>query len=314
MRMLITGGAGSLGSNIIDAFAERPGCEILVIDNFSTGQRGSLPEIGSVRIVEGSVADAALVAREFEAFSPTHVVHCAASYKDPNDWEGDAATNVQGSINVARAALKVGARRIVNFQTALCYGRPNLTPTPESHPLNPFTSYAISKTAGEQYLLMSGANVVSFRLATVIAPRLAIGPIPTFYQRLKAGKACFCSATVRDFMDVSDFLALFEKALDENAPRGAFNASPGYGVTIRRIFDEVSAYLKIKPETEPPTVPPGEDDVPEVVLDARRAEAAFDWRVRTSFEETIRKMLAWYDAHGVTAIYSHVAKPASHKS
>ena len=89
--------------------------------------------------------------------------------------------------------------KVINFQTSLCFGRPENLPIPSDHPERPFTSYGISKTAGEMYLLQSGLNVISLRLANITGPRLAIGPIPTFYERLRAGKSCFCSDTKRDF-------------------------------------------------------------------------------------------------------------------
>ena len=308
MRLLITGGAGCLGSNLVEHWLPM-GHEIFVIDNFATGKREVVPPQKGLTVVEGSIADAELVKKTFNDFKPTHVIHCAASYKNPDDWEEDVDTNVSGSINVARGALASGAKRLVNFQTSLCYGVPMQIPIPIDHPLNPITSYSISKTAGEQYLLMSDLNVISFRLATVLAPRFGIGPIPTFYQRLKAEKECFCSATVRDFMDLSDFLNLLDKALTHDAPSGIFNASPGVGVSIRQIFDAVADYLQITPKKEPPIVPPGADDVPEVVLDSSKTEKAFRWRVETSFDETIRKMLAWYDENGVPPTYSHVRKP-----
>ena len=99
----------------------------------------------------------------------------------------------------------------------MCYGRPNNIPIPINHPTAPFTSYGISKTAGESYLLQSDLPVVSLRLANICGPRLAIGPIPTFYQRLKENKDCFCSETVRDFLDISDYILLFpNKGLRSN--------------------------------------------------------------------------------------------------
>jgi len=197
---------------------------------------------------------------------------------------------------------------VVNFQTALCYGRPERVPIPVDHPERPFTSYGISKTAGERYLLSSGLPMVSLRLANVTGPRLAIGPIPTFYQRLKAGKSCFCSDTRRDFLDMEDFLSVMETVIQPDAPSGVYNISTGESRSIKEVFDAVAKYLQLTPE-EPPIVPPGEDDVPEVVLDPAVTESTLGWRASVSFEETIRRMLAWYDAHGVSAIHSHLAAP-----
>ena len=309
MRLLITGGAGTLGAAIIDRMLERGGVDILALDNFATGSRDNLPAgVAQLELREGSVADKAFVDTAFADFKPTHVIHSAAAYKDPDDWASDAETNVLGSIYVAKAALAAGVKRLVNFQTALCYGRPDSVPIPSTAPARPFTSYGVTKTAGEQVFLMSGLNVISLRLSNITGPRLAIGPIPTFYQRLKAGKACFCSDTVRDFMDQEDFLDFLDLTLDEAAPRGVFNVSTGEGKTIKDVFDVVADHLGVTPEA-PPITPPGPDDVQAVVLDPSATEAAFGWKAKVGFEETMRKMLRWYDAHGVLAVYAHLKAP-----
>ncbi len=310
MRILITGGAGCLGSNLIEHWLP-VGHEILVIDNFATGKREVVPAIQGLHVVEGSIVDAALVDREFAAFKPDVVIHSAAAYKDPSDWREDAATNVMGSINVVRAAEASGAKRIVNFQTALCYGRPSSVPIPVSHPVAPFTSYGVSKTAGEQFMLMSKLPVVSLRLANITGPRLAIGPIPTFYKRLQAGQKCFCSDTVRDFLDMSDFVALMDIVVREEASAGIFNVSTGEGHSIKEIFDEVADYLKVVLPEPVPVVPPGADDVPAVVLDASATERVLGWRARVGFKDTIRRQLDWYREHGVSDVFSHLAAPKS---
>jgi UDP-glucose 4-epimerase len=305
MRLLITGGAGCLGSSLVEAYLPR-GREILVIDNFATGRREVLPELPGLTVVEGSIADRDLVDSLFARFAPTHVVHSAAAYKDPQDWREDAATNVTGTINVVDAARRAGVRRFVNFQTALCYGRPQRVPIPVDHPTRPFTSYGISKTAGEAYLAISDLRWTSLRLANISGPRLAIGPIPTFYKRLKAGQSCFCTDAVRDFLDMADFLDIMDIALDDEAPGGVFNVSTGEGHTIAELFDAVAAYLGATPAEPVPVVPCGPDDVPEVVLDPTHTETVLGWRARVGFAETIARMLRWYDAHGVSAVYSHL--------
>ena len=228
MRILITGGAGCLGAALVEHLLPA-GHELLIIDNFATGKRGNLPEEAGVTLIEGSIADQELVDRAFDAFAPTHVIHSAAAYKDPNDWLEDARTNVIGTIHVANAARRVGVKRVLNFQTALCYGRTDQVPIPADHPLRPFTSYGISKVAGEQVLLAAGLSCASLRIANVTGPRLVIGPIPTFYKRLKAGQKCFCSATVRDFLDMGDFLALIDRALADDAPWRHFQRGVGRG-------------------------------------------------------------------------------------
>jgi UDP-glucose 4-epimerase len=306
MRILITGGAGCLGSNLIEHWQPQ-GHDILVVDNFVTGKREVVPSLPRLSLQEGSIADRAVVDRAFEAFRPTHVVHSAAAYKDPADWREDAATNVTGTINVIDAARNHRVSRLLNFQTVLCYGRPQTVPIPVDHPLRPFTSYGISKVAGEQYLAMSGLPFASLRLANVTGPRLAIGPLPTFYKRLKAGQPCFCTDAQRDFLDMSDFLAAVDLVMKDDAPAGIFNVSSGEGHSIRDVYDAVRVHLQLPPDPGVKVVPVGDDDVPAVVPDPSRTASVFGWTAKVSFGETIRRMLSWYDAHGVSDVYSHLA-------
>ncbi|KCV26850.1 NAD(P)H-binding protein, PF13460 family, partial [Bordetella bronchiseptica 00-P-2730] len=171
MRILITGGAGCLGSNLIEHWLPQ-GHEIFVIDNFATGKREVVPPTARLTVREGSIADADLIHECFATFQPDVVVHAAAAYKDPDDWKEDVSTNVLGSVYVAQAARKSGVKRLINFQTALCYGRPTQLPIPADHPTAPFTSYGISKTAGEQFMLLSGVPTLTLRIANVTGPRL----------------------------------------------------------------------------------------------------------------------------------------------
>jgi UDP-glucose 4-epimerase len=309
MRILITGGAGCLGANLAERYLEM-GHDVLVIDNFATGHRDSLPQTHpKMQVIEGSIADRRLLDKVFVDFAPTQVIHSAASYKDAEDWLGDVDTNTVGTINVVRAAKGAGVRRFVNFHTALGYGRPERVPIPVDAPARPFTSYGISKQAGENYLVISGLPFVSLRLANVTGPRLAIGPIPTFYTRLKASKSCFCSRTVRDFLDMEDFFALMDLVMANDAPSGVFNVSTGSGHAIKEIFDIIVDHLGVTCSGPVPEIDPGADDVPAVVLDPSVTISTFGWWPRFTFEETIRRMLAWYDAYGVTVGYSHLKTP-----
>lgn len=311
MRILITGGAGCLGSNLIEHWLPQ-GYEIFVLDNFATGKREVVPEVPGLTVKEGSVADSELVEACFAQFRPEVVIHSAAAYKDPDDWVEDARTNVVGSVHVAKAAKAFGVQRLINFQTALCYGRPQQLPIPASHPTAPFTSYGITKTAGEQFMLLSGVPTLSLRIANVTGPRLAIGPIPTFYKRLKAGQNCFCSDTSRDFLDMSDFLAFMDLAIKVNAPVGVYNIASGEAHSIKDIFDLVADYLGLGAK-EVPVVPAAADDVPVVALDASETLKAFGWEAKVDFAETIRRQLAWYDKHGISDVFSHLKAPAQTK-
>jgi nucleoside-diphosphate-sugar epimerase len=306
-RVLITGGAGCLGSNLIEHWLPQ-GHEIFVIDNFATGKREVVPAVSGLTVREGSVVDAALVKSCINEFQPEVVIHAAAAYKDPDNWREDTLTNVVGSANVAKAAEFSGVKRIINFQTALCYGRPKQLPIPIDHALAPFTSYGITKTAGEQLLFLSKVPILSLRIANVTGPRLAIGPIPTFYKRLKARQKCFCSDTARDFIHMNDFLDFMDQAIRDNAPHGIFNISSGEAHSIKEIFELVADHLQTTPG-DAPIVPPGADDVPVVFLDPSETFRQFGWKVKIGFEETIRRQLQWYDRYGVSDVFSHLKAP-----
>jgi nucleoside-diphosphate-sugar epimerase len=304
MRILITGGAGCLGSNLIEYWLPN-GHDILVIDNFATGKREVVPEVPGLEVVEGSIVDEELVEACFDRFKPEVVIHAAASYKDPDDWEEDTKVNVIGSSVVVRACERHNVERLVNFQTALCYGRPTQLPIPIDHPVAPFTSYGVSKTAGEQYVLMANLPTLSLRLANVTGPRLAIGPIPTFYKRLKASQNCFCSDSKRDFLDMQDFLEFMDLAIKKDAPTGVFNVSTGEAYSIKEIFDLVVQHLEL-PAQDAPIVPVGDDDVAVVALDVSKTSDVFGWQPKNGFKSIITRQLDWYDSHGVNDVYSHL--------
>jgi UDP-glucose 4-epimerase len=309
MRILITGGAGCLGSNLIEHWLPQ-GHDILVIDNFATGKREVVPSVPGLKVIEGDISDFGLLAEAFSGYKPDVVIHAAAAYKDPDDWIEDTRTNVMGSANVAKLAKAHSVKRLVNFQTALCYGRPTQLPIPTSHPTAPFTSYGITKTAGEQFMLLSGVPTLTLRIANVTGPRLAIGPIPTFYKRLKTEQSCFCSDSSRDFLDMSDFLAFMDQAIQEDAPTGIYNIASGEAHSIKEIFDLVTHYLGLPPR-EVPVVPVGADDVPVVTLDPAETTRAFGWRANVSFADTIARQLAWYDKYGISDVFSHLKNPST---
>ena len=120
---MITGGAGCLGSNLLHWLPS--GHEILVIDNFSTGKREVVPAVPGLSVIEGCVSDYKMLSECFSNFLPQILVHSAASYNDPDDWTTDALTNVIGSANIAKLSKEFGVNRLINFQTALCYGPRN---------------------------------------------------------------------------------------------------------------------------------------------------------------------------------------------
>lgn len=311
MKILITGGAGHIGSHITERLLER-GDEVLVIDNFQTGRRDNLKEHKNLKIVEDSIANTEMVFREFEAFCPDILIHAAASYKDPENWIEDAATNVVGAANIVKAAKKTGVKRIIYFQTALCYGlKPIEQPITLQHPYfsgkySGGSSYAISKTGGELYIELSGIDFISFRLANSYGPRNLSGPLPTFFSRLTTGKDCFVNDTRRDFIFVKDLVDVVIKAVDGMGTCGYYHISSGRDYAIKELFDATLKALNITLESEVAVRPRGEDDVYTILLDPSKTERDFEWKVTTSLEDGIKQAIEWYQMHGITQTYTHL--------
>lgn len=310
MKVLITGGAGFIGSHIADRLLARRD-DVLVIDNYATGRRDNLAPQRGLTIVEGSVADEATVFECVEQFQPEMVIHAAASYKDPSAWTEDILTNGLGSAHVARACVQHKVDLLIYFQTALCYGlHPLEQPISLDHPIRPEgSSYAYSKTLGEQYIHLSGTPYISFRLANAYGPRNLSGPLPTFYSRLTTGKPCFVMDTRRDFIFIDDLVDCVMKAIDREGPPGAggaYHISSGTDYSIKELFDATIAALGVrldKPVEVRPRLP---DDAFTILLDPTRTNQDFNWKITTPLATGVRRAIEYYRRFGIAETYTHL--------
>jgi len=309
MKVLITGGSGFVGSHLADRLLAR-GEEVLVIDNFETGRRDNLRARDGLKVVEGSIADRRLITSITSDFKPEIVVHAAASYKDPDNWEGDVTTNALGTALVAEAAKAAGTERIIYFQTALCYGtNPVEQPVTLGHHLAPDSSYAISKTAGEQYLALSGLDWVSFRLANAYGPRNISGPLPTFYSRLTTDTPCFVMDTRRDFVFVDDMIDAVELAIDGKG-HGTYHLSSGGDVSVEELFNATVAALGVTLDGPVEVRPRGEDDAFTILLDPSRTATDFDgWAPKTELNAGVAAAIAYYREYGIEQTFTHLHLP-----
>lgn len=307
MNVLVTGGAGFIGSHVTDRLLAR-GDRVLVIDNFATGRRDNLPAHRHLTLVEGTIADTALVDRLCAEFKPELLVHAAASYKDPDNWAEDARTNVVGTANVVQAARRHRVKRFIYFQTSLCYGlKPLEQPITLAHPIRPEgTSYAISKTAGEQYVMLSGLEWLSFRLANAYGPRNISGPLPTFYQRLTSRKPCFVMDTRRDFIYVDDLVDVVMKAIDGAGATGVYHIASGSDCAIKDLYDATVKALGIAPETDVEVRPRNPDDAATILLDPSKTNRDFNWETSTPLETGVAAAIEWYRKHGLRETYTHL--------
>ncbi len=214
---------------------------------------------------------------------PDAVVHCAASYSDPDKWHLDTRTNVEGSINAALVAKHHDAH-LVYFQTIL----------------PPVSSYAISKIAAEQYLRLSGVPLTVFRLANIYGPRNLSGPVPVFYKRLTGRLPCTVVDTARDMVYVGDLIRGVVSAITERTV-GTFDMCSGRQTPIIELFRLVAAAVGV--HDDPPVVPPAADDVQGSVHPERRLPG---WQPLVVLPTGIAATVASYQEHGITDTYTHL--------
>lgn len=294
MRVLITGIAGFIGSHVAERLLAQ-GHEVVGIDNLLTGSADNVPLGAEWRI--GDVVTGL-------HFSGIDVIyHLAASYRDGDDWERDARTNVLGTIAAARLAREQEAR-LVYAQTSLCYGPRPVSPISTAAPLDPHGSYAVSKTAGEAYLRDAGIDFVSLRLANIYGPRNLSGPVPAFYKRLDAGQPCTIVDARRDFVFIDDAVDVFVAAA--NVGDGVYHVASGGDQSVAEVYHAVTAAMGLDLPA-PPLTPRGPDDVPTLLLDPARTESTFRWRTTTPLADGVARAVEWYRAHGVRDTFTHLA-------
>ena len=309
--VLITGGAGFIGSALADRLLGK-GYNVAVVDNFATGRRDNLVQRPNLEILEGSITDQELMADFFSKVNPDVVVHAAASYKDPEAWVEDSATNVVGTSIIVNEAKNAEVDRFIYFQTALCYGlHPEEQPIPIDHELRPWdSSYAISKTAGENYLALSGLNWVSFRLANGYGPRNITGPLPTFFQRLNNGSSVFVMDTRRDFIFIEDLIDVVERAVDGEGEPGPYHVSSGSDVSIEDLLEATLKAMGIELDDPVEVRPRGEDDAFTILLDPSRTHDQFPgWEAKTQLQDGVDRAVGYYREFGIEETFTHLHMP-----
>ena len=308
MRVIITGGAGMVGSHVAELLEAR-GDEVIIVDNFATGRPEHLLGIRTKYKFEDSIANEALCDQLSTQFSNIDViVHTAASFANGNDWSDHINTNVLGTALMTRLAQKFNCR-LIYFQTALCYGdNPTIQPVPLEYPRQSMaSSYAISKTAGEFYIEQSGVDFVTFRLANIVGPRNLSGPLPIFYKRIRAGEKCVIANTKRDFIDVRNLATVVLQAIDGRG-NGAYHFSSGKDVQIIDLYKKVVAAMKLDFEPEFDFQENTAGGPPSILLDPTSTYSDFDMPTLNSIEETVLGAISYYEKFGVTREITHLKK------
>lgn len=287
--MVVTGGAGFIGSHVVDALVD-DGADVLVVDDLSRGTRGQLENaLGrGARLAELDVRDGSGVADVFQSFRPEVVFHLAAQIDVRVSMEEparDAAVNVLGSVNVFAAAHAAGARRVVNTSTGgAIYGATEVVPTSEDVAPDPISAYGLSKLTAENYARwfrrMRGLDVVTLRYGNVYGPRQDprgdAGVIAIFCDRALRGHRPIVygdGRQTRDYVFVGDIVAAnLAAASARELSHGEYNIGTGTEVSVLELAAAVAAAAGIDPAAfGPEFVPARAGELTRSCLDVTRA-------------------------------------------
>jgi len=295
MHTLVTGGAGFIGSHLVDALAER-GDTVAVLDDLSSGRADRLPAGAPLHRVD--VADAAAVTEAITAESPEVVFHLAAQIdvrRSVADPAFDARINVGGTAAVLEAARLAGARRVLLASTGgALYGEDVALPTPEDAPLAPFSPYGASKAAAESYCALysrlHGVSTLALRFGNVYGPRQdphgEAGVIAIFAGARVEGRTVTIfgdGRQTRDYVYVEDVVAGFLAAAGSTTT-GAVNIGTGIETSVL----ELAAAMEVEARHEPGR--PGE--VVRSCVDVRRPHEELGWHAHVPLDEGLQKTVA----------------------
>jgi UDP-glucose 4-epimerase len=297
MKIVVTGGAGFVGSHVVDAYVDA-GHQVLVVDNLSTGQRQQVhPE---ARLVELDVNDPALIDL-FQAEKPEVVNHHAAnasvsvSVRKPGF---DAQQNVLGTLNVLEAARRAGAGKFIYISSGgAMYGNPQYLPMDEDHPANPISPYALSKHTGERYVSFYGQEYglrwVSLRCANIYGPRQdpygEAGVVSIFCQNFLDGvvpEIQWDGEQTRDFVYVGDCARANLLALEAGDSQ-AYNVGTGMGTSINDLFRALKEVAGQQLAARSGPRRPG--DVRHSYLDCQKIERELGWQPQISLHEGLER-------------------------
>jgi UDP-glucose 4-epimerase len=304
MRVIVTGGAGFIGSHLADAFLARDD-DLTVIDDLSSGRHGRLDSRASLH--KASVADAGSLTEIVSSVKPELICHLAAqidvrtSVAQP---AADAQANVVGTINVLEAARTVGARVLFCSTGGALYGRDAPIPSLEDVLPLPESPYGIGKYCAEQYVgLYNRLHQCShsvLRLANVYGPRQdptgESGVVPIFCSQVLAGArpTIFGDGTqTRDYVYVGDAVAAFIAAADQRRP-GTWNIGTGIEVSVLELA-KVIADVTGKP-VEPVLAAPRPGELQRSALAVDRAWRDLGWRARTTLADGVRAVYQWIES------------------
>ncbi|TET38412.1 MAG: NAD-dependent epimerase/dehydratase family protein [Dehalococcoidia bacterium] len=306
MKVLVTGGAGFIGSHLVDCLIER-GDEVVVVDNLSIGSRKDVNP--DARFYELSIGDPGL-AEVFERERPEVVSHHAAQIdvrRSAAEPFFDAQENILGSLNVIVNSVRFGVKKLIYASSGgAVYGEPRYLPVDEDHPINPISQYGVSKHTVEHYLYLYarqyGLSYVILRYPNVYGPRQnpygEAGVIAIFARQMLKGKrpTIFGSGDkTRDYTHVSDVVQANISAM-EWGRNAIYNIGTAVETSDKEIFDLVAQAIGYK--GSPIYAPVRQGEIQRICLDWDKAQRELGWRPKTPLKEGIQKTIEGYRQEG----------------
>ncbi|KPJ86090.1 hypothetical protein AMJ57_00345 [Parcubacteria bacterium SG8_24] len=299
-KVLVTGGAGFIGSHVVDRLLDR-GYEVRVIDDLSTGRKGNVRRPARLHVADIRSKKAAALIRRLQ---PTHLVHLAAHIdlrRSVDEPMFDADVNIMGSLNILQAALGAGVRHLTFASSAAVYTGADILPTPESAPTRPGSPYGCSKLSFEHYLhsarLLHDLSAAALRFSNVYGPRQTVkgeaGAVAIFLNNLLAGRPVTINGDgeqTRDFIFATDVAAAVVVALEAES-RGTFNISTGIETSINDLYRFCRRASGSRLDPSYGAARPGDDR--RVSLDPSRAKQELSWTPRVGIEEGVTRTHAW---------------------
>ncbi|MBI2781891.1 MAG: NAD-dependent epimerase/dehydratase family protein [Chloroflexi bacterium] len=292
--IVVTGGAGFIGSHIVDALLDQ-GRRVLVLDDLSKGARDRVPKAAELVVIDVSHPDAQTLVAEAQ---PSAIVHCAAQTSVPEsfvDPARDASTNVVGSINVIRGALAAGTRRFVYVTSGGAIYGAGSPPYKEDSPIGPASPYGWTKLAGERYLEMLATGKMSWvalRLANVYGPRQRAdaegGVVARFAQRMSTNESVTIDGDgeqTRDFVYVGDVVDAVLRAI-ESPVQGPLNIGTGRGTSVNQLFKALASIAGYSLGAI--AGPPRPGDIRHSALSCERSRVEIGWTPHVDLEDGLR--------------------------
>lgn len=301
MKVLVTGGAGFVGSHVVDRCVEA-GHAVVVVDDLSTGRRDHVNAAARLHVAD--VRSPALH-DVLRAEAPEVVIHLAAQASVSRSVANphlDAEINILGSINLFEGCRGAGTQRLVYVSTGgAAYGDTDAIPTPETHPARPISPYGVSKVSAELYLLcweaLHGLRGIVLRLANVYGPRQdphgEAGVVAIFSDRLVRGEPCVINGDglqTRDYVYVGDVADAVLRAVERPQVTGVVNIGTGVETSVVTLFERLRAAVGGRGEARHAPARPGEQR--RSLLDASRARQVLGWAPRVTLDEGLRRTIA----------------------